>query len=318
MTNLVIMVGPAASGKSTLANNIKNVYERNGQKTIIVSSDQIRVDLYGDINDQTHNDEVFKEVRRRINNCIGKMNVIVDATSINVKSRIPLLDLVRKNSDVRKIAMVMTTPEPVCKMLNRKRERKVPEYVIDKQIGNFEIPFYEEGFDEINLIDWNSGYFSYAKDELIRTIVDKDVIQDFMRGFDQCNSHHKYTLDVHCQKCAEEVAKRTDNEILIRAAEIHDYGKMLTQEEKPDGSGECRYYSHHNKCCYELMHPLAWVGFEDYDKCLECLFYVNFHMLPFFIETEKAQKKWEKIMGKEKLDNLFLFNKCDRIASGTQ
>ena len=27
MTNLVIMVGPAASGKSTLANNIKNVYE---------------------------------------------------------------------------------------------------------------------------------------------------------------------------------------------------------------------------------------------------------------------------------------------------
>lgn len=132
MTNLVIMVGPVASGKSTLANNIKNVYERNGQKTIIVSSDQIRVDLYGDINDQTHNDEVFKEVRRRINNCIGKMNVIVDATSINVKSRIPLLDLVRKNSDVRKIAMVMTTPEPVCKMLNRKRERKVPEYVIDK------------------------------------------------------------------------------------------------------------------------------------------------------------------------------------------
>ena len=139
-----------------------------------------------------------------------------------------------------------------------------------------------------------------------------------MIGFDQCNSHHKYTLDVHCQKCAEEVAKRTDNEILIRAAEIHDYGKMLTQEEKPDGSGECRYYSHHNKGCYELMHPLAWVGFEDYDKCLECLFYVNFHMLPFFIETEKAQKKWEKIMGKEKLDNLFLFNKCDRIASGTQ
>lgn len=318
MTNLVIMVGPVASGKSTLASNIKNVYERNGQKTIIVSSDQIRVDLYGDINDQTHNDEVFKEVRRRINNCIGKMNVIVDATSINVKSRVPLLDLVRKNSDVRKIAMVMTTPEPVCKMLNRKRERKVPEYVIDKQIGNFEIPFYEEGFDEINLIDWNSGYFSYAKDELIRTIVDKDVIQDFMRGFDQCNSHHKYTLDVHCQKCAEEVAKRTDNEILIRAAEIHDYGKMLTQEEKPDGSGECRYYSHHNKGCYELMHPLAWVGFKDYDKCLECLFYVNFHMLPFFIETEKAQKKWEKIMGKEKLDNLFLFNKCDRIASGTQ
>ena len=144
MTNLVIMVGPVASGKSTLANNIKNVYERNGQKTIIVSSDQIRVDLYGDINDQTHNDEVFKEVRRRINNCIGKMNVIVDATSINVKSRIPLLDLVRKNSDVRKIAMVMTTPLEQAKAQNHSRDRVVPDWVLEKQAKQFEVPFYEE------------------------------------------------------------------------------------------------------------------------------------------------------------------------------
>ena len=53
------------------------------------------------------------------------------------------------------------------------------------------------------------------------------------------------------------------------------------------------------------------------DDILKCLFYVNFHMLPFFLETEKSKAKWEKIMGKENLDKLFLFNECDKIASGT-
>ena len=52
------------------------------------------------------------------------------------------------------------------------------------------------------------------------------------------------------------------------------------------------------------------------DDILKCLFYVNFHMLPFFLETEKSKAKWEKIMGKENLDKLFLFNECDKIASG--
>lgn len=328
MTNLVIMVGVCGSGKSTLATNLKNYYGHLNLYTNyyghfnpyanLISSDQIRIDLFGDVNDQTHNEEVFKEVRRRINNCIDKMNVIVDATNLTVKSRKPMLDIVRNNTNVRKIAMVMCTPRSVCKMQNRKRERTVADYVIDRQAGSFEIPFYEEGFDEINLIDWNSNYFSYAKNELEMMQIDNTYYGELMKGFEQKNSHHKYTLDIHCQKCAEEVAKRTDNEVLIRTAEIHDYGKMFTQRLKDDGSGEYCYYNHHNIGCYEMLHPLSFIGFNNYNKCLECLFYINFHMLPFFIQTEKSQQKWEKIMGKEKLDNLFLFNECDKIASGTQ
>lgn len=114
-TNFMMMIGVVASGKSTLAQNLKNMLTKMGQPTMIVSSDEIRETVFGDVNDQTHNDEVFKEVRRRINNCVDKMNIIVDATNINVKSRKSLLDIVRNKENVNKVAYVMTTPVAVCK-----------------------------------------------------------------------------------------------------------------------------------------------------------------------------------------------------------
>lgn len=315
-TNFMMMIGVVASGKSTLAQKLKNMLTKMGQPTMIVSSDEIRETVFGDVNDQTHNDEVFKEVRRRINNCIDKVNVIVDATNINVKSRKSLLDIVRNKENVNKVAYVMTTPVAVCKRQNKARTRTVSEEVIDRQIGKFEIPFYEEGFDTINLIGWNFNQFEVIV-PLSNWTTDDDYIMSLMKGFDQKTCHHKYTLDEHCRICAEEVAKRTDDKILYRAAQIHDLGKLTTGQPKEDGSGDYRYYSHHNVGTYDLLANLDCIGFTNMDDILKCLFYVNFHMLPFFLETEKSKAKWEKIMGKENLDKLFLFNECDKIASGT-
>ena len=51
---------------------------------------------------------------------------------------------------------------------------------------------------------------------------------------------------------------------------------------------------------------------------MDVLFYVNFHMAPFFMESDKSKEKWKKIFGEEKFNNLFLFNKCDIIASGRE
>ena len=60
-TNFMMMIGVVASGKSTLAQNLKNMLTKMGQPTMIVSSDEIRETVFGDVNDQTHNDEVFKK-----------------------------------------------------------------------------------------------------------------------------------------------------------------------------------------------------------------------------------------------------------------
>lgn len=41
MLEFIMMIGPAASGKSTIANNFSNKYK-------VISSDRLRKELYGD------------------------------------------------------------------------------------------------------------------------------------------------------------------------------------------------------------------------------------------------------------------------------
>lgn len=334
MTTLYVMVGVSGSGKSTIAQELVNKSHEE-PKPIIVSSDSIREELFGDVNDQEHNSEVFSEVHKRIKANIKTRSVIVDATNITVKSRRAILNCVPKNCDIRVVAMVMTTSIGNCKALNAKRDRVVPDYVIDRQVGKFEIPFYEEGFNEITLVALDGSMISItSENERINAEkaanfisgadkkcdfwdTDDDIIMDAMKGFDQKTHHHKYLLDEHCRRCAAEVAKRDPDDIVIyRAAQIHDIGKLCTGKLKDDDSDDYCYYSHHNIGTYLLMGHMEKIGFWEYDNLLKVLFYVNYHMLPFFINTPKARAKWEKLMGKENLNKLFLFNECDKIASG--
>ena len=65
------------------------------------------------------------------------------------------------------------------------------------------------------------------------------------------------------------------------------------------------------------MTNLNFLEASRQDEILEFLFYVNYHMHPFFVQSGKSEKKWKDIFGEEKYNKLFLFNECDKIASGT-
>ena len=88
----LMMVGIAGSGKSTVALKIKeqllNKKELQGKQIEIISSDNLREELLGDINNQEHNGEIFSEMQKRTLNALkqGK-SVIYDATNLNVKDR---------------------------------------------------------------------------------------------------------------------------------------------------------------------------------------------------------------------------------------
>ena len=60
---MTMMVGLAASGKSTYAKKIVNDTD-----AIILSSDAIRWELFGDETDQEHNQQVFQELHKRAKN----------------------------------------------------------------------------------------------------------------------------------------------------------------------------------------------------------------------------------------------------------
>lgn len=83
MTNkptLYTLVGLPACGKST--------YCMNNNDCVIISTDAIRKELYGDESAQTNNAKVYHIAHERIALALASgKNVIFDATNINKKAR---------------------------------------------------------------------------------------------------------------------------------------------------------------------------------------------------------------------------------------
>jgi predicted kinase len=79
---LIMMVGIPGSGKSTW------ISKNSVENTVVVSPDDIRRELSGNVSDQTQNAKVWFLVKERTSKALrdGK-NVILDATNVASKSR---------------------------------------------------------------------------------------------------------------------------------------------------------------------------------------------------------------------------------------
>ena len=87
MPTLTTMVGITGAGKSTIAAQIAA-----STGALIVSSDAIRGEIYGDENCQTDPGKIFNIVHQRIHKALveGK-DVIMDATNLSCKRRMTFL-----------------------------------------------------------------------------------------------------------------------------------------------------------------------------------------------------------------------------------
>lgn len=293
----IMMVGLSGSGKSTFASkyDIPNTYF----ETKRISSDEVRERICGDAKDQSRNNEVFEILHKEIINALkSNYNVIFDATNLTIKDRRSILQKI-KNIPCIKRCIIMTTPIDICRKRNSIRDRVVPDDVITRQINKFEIPFYEEGFDYIDVIvDGNCDY---------REMQIPDI--------DQKNPHHKLTLKEHSEKVFLNL--KSDNDALLLAAYYHDIGKIYTQSF--DKKGIAHYYHHANVGTYEMLthgfdYP-KYTGRHDWSSdCLEILFYINYHMRPFDWTSDKTREKYRNIFGARKFDNLLLLHEADKEA----
>lgn len=290
---LFVLVGISGSGKSTYAEKI--VEKENA---VIVSSDAIRGELLGDEGDQSQNERVFAEFHKRIRNLLEhKKNVIADATNITIKSRRTILKKIN-GLDVEKICYVIAKEFDQCILDATARDRTVPGEAVWLQLMRYQIPFMEEGWDEIQIIGGrNTTSHNYVLS---------------MRQFDQKNSHHKFYLYGHCYNATMFFAtKYPEYARYGLGASFHDLGKLFTQT--IDEDGEAHYYQHH---CVGSYHLLCWLVGSYIDSCvLDQCFLVNYHMQPFTWFHEKTKKKWESIFGTEKYNMLLAFHECDKRAA---
>ena len=225
MVNFIMLVGLPASGKSTLSNKIK---ERIGENCEILSSDNLREELFGDINCQDKNGELFdymnKKTREYLKNGIS---VIYDATNINSKRRKNLLKTFNKIL-CRKVCIYVATPVEECIKRDEVRDKKVGSSVIYKMYNNMQIPMVYEGWDNIE-IHSTVKYKVRDIDEIINLTYNK--YKEFLENnfpkclsYNQNNPHHDFTLDEHMYRTYKYIR---DNEQSISceiASILHDVG----------------------------------------------------------------------------------------------
>jgi predicted kinase len=144
---LAVMIGISGSGKSTYANGLKTSINAE-----LVETDAIRLELTGNAEDQSQNGRVFEVAKKRVNDILeqGK-NAIIDATSLTLRDRKDWIEI-GKNNNAEVRAYFIDTPVSICKSQNNKRQRKVPEWVIDRQASKLYAPTKSEGFDSVTVV----------------------------------------------------------------------------------------------------------------------------------------------------------------------
>lgn len=278
-----MLIGIPGSGKSTWAND-------NKEGCIIASSDELRKELFGDVNVQSNNTELFQELHRRIKKWLSYgLNVIYDATNLNCRLRMSFLNEISK-IDCHKTAIVFATPYEICLRRNWMRNRKVPDEVMDRMYRNFQTPWYFEGWDSIDVI------YDYKHQQPFR-------MEDFI-GYEQNNPHHTKDLGTHMEAVFKYLQERTNDTNLLDAGRMHDCGKPYTKF--ADENGDYHYYNHEHIGAYDAL--------ASYGAFLETSALINYHMYPIHWLQEKTRAKYEKLFGKEFYDKIMLLHEADMNA----
>lgn len=144
-------IGVPGSGKTTV---LKEFADKYGYSYIC--PDDIRLEMTGNIADQSKNREVWAEAYNRASRELRVGNTIVfDATFTNPGQRKDFINFARENGAEKVQGVFLDIPIEVAKERNRNRERIVPEYAMDKMNDSLQKfpPEIEDGFDGVFSLD---------------------------------------------------------------------------------------------------------------------------------------------------------------------
>lgn len=299
MTTLYVMCGIPASGKSCYAKLLAE--EIDG---IVVSSDGIRAEWYGDEAIQGDPSKIFREVENRCKNALGAgRSVIMDATNMNAKKRANFLKRMPK---CKKVCIVMAVPFDVCIARDEERSRSVGPEVMEKMRKNFQMPYYNEGWDHIEVY--------YPKD---CDMISAESHYEMEIAFDQKNSHHSLTVGDHEEKARVIAMNKNFGYVVSWAAGFHDCGKIWCQVLK-EGDPEAHYYGHECVSAYQFLTTDAAEAVYHFNQrmVVEVAALITWHMACYQFKgdyPEQDYKLWAESKGFDKqfVEHLWQLHLCD-------
>ena len=124
-----LLIGPPASGKSTLARTLAPLLTAVGKSpALVLSTDAIRAEVFGDAAVQGPWIDIQQRLQQRLIEAVAAgIPVIIDATHARRPWRLALTQALLLPAPVEWIGWWLCTPLPTCLEWNRRRERQVPE-----------------------------------------------------------------------------------------------------------------------------------------------------------------------------------------------
>ena len=305
MIRFIMAVGLPGSGKSYLYDHVYSI-------AAYVSSDKIREEVFGDVNDQSHNGEVFNIMLQRTRDFLKSgADVYYDATNISAKRRMGLLRELSNIPNIQKICVLVVPPFEVVKEQNANRERKVPEYVLERMYRNFNMPHKSEGWDKIEVFG-NQRNYEYLFNEHIAAMSNSHD-----------NPHHSATIGKHMELAGEyirqhfkkELASPDRNiyypaEMMVLAADFHDIGKpycKVYHNAKGEPTEDAHYYNHENVGSY------IYISHSDGDEYDIWIANLIAHHMDYF-KGEKYMEKIRDRFGEKFMKDLDVLHEADLAA----
>lgn len=154
MQRLIVMCGPSGSGKTSWA----YIYSTLHPRTRIISTDDIREELFGDASVQANPQKVFALAHKRLKvNLSAGFNVIFDAMNLSPKDRRAIIsDYKQLYPKLVCICVVPKATLEMCMERQHTRERQVPSDVVKSQFNRFQKPTLDEGW---NIISTDEQFF---------------------------------------------------------------------------------------------------------------------------------------------------------------
>ena len=301
----ICMIGLPASGKSTKAQELAREYNAT-----VFSADELRKEWYGNESIQGDNTKLFNTLHQQIKTHLKNgYSAILDSTNLSYKHRMAFL-LELKNIPCEKICVLMATPYEECLKRNTKRERIVPVDVIERMYRSFDVAWYYEGWDDIQ-VEYSKyeNYYGWVWDWVEKA-----------DDYEQKNSHHTLTLGEHCRqtmrnmnKLCAEYRPITYTELQY-AALFHDEGKIFTQtfkNSKGEITEQAHYYNHERTGSYDSLF------YEMSCNNLYVAILIRWHMQPYFWEKDSHEKlcnKYRKLWGEELYQDIMKLHEADKAA----
>ena len=142
MKTFFMTIGISGSGKSTFLKSFR--------PDEIVCPDQIRIELCGDISDQSKNGEVLGVTRKRVNEKLNSMDVaVLDATNTTTRNRKGFLKNIDKGVATIAVVFPLVDPQEAFSRIQKDIQEgvvrsNVPLGVIERQAEG-----YKNSFDNI-------------------------------------------------------------------------------------------------------------------------------------------------------------------------